>query len=179
MIPIREYWPDFLSEFKEFQEISNTDNIEISLIRQAVADLLNVQFIQTATENGIARREKMLTITPFANDDLESRRFRVQAKWNDKLPYTYRELVDKMNNLCGENGYVMVLNSNLYTLNIKLELINRRMFNEIEKITRKMVPANIIITVELRYNQHLKLANFTHGQLAAYSYYQLKSEVIS
>jgi len=42
-----------------------------------------------------------------------------------------------------------------------------------------MVPANIVITVELRYNQHLTLANFTHGQLGQHTHYDLRNEVIS
>lgn len=178
MTLIRDYWPEFLSEFREFQEIANTEDFELSLVRQAVANLLDDQFIQTATETGIAWRERMLKVVPFADDDLESRRFRIQAKWNDKLPYTYKELVDKMNSLCGKNGYTMTLNSNLYTLDIKIELINRRMFDEVEKISRKMVPANMLVTVELRYNQYNKLSAYTHVQLSSHTHYQLRNEVI-
>lgn len=178
MTSIREYWPEFLSEFREFQEIANTEDFELSLVRQAVANLLDDQFIQTATETGIAWRERMLKVVPFADDDLGSRRFRVQAKWNDKLPYTYKELVDKMNGLCGKNGYTMTLNSDMYTLDIKIELINRRMFDEVEMITRKMVPSNILITVEIRYNQYNKLSSYTHVQLSSHTHYELRNEVI-
>lgn len=69
-----------------------------------------------ARETGIARRETMLHIVPFADDTLEDRRFKVQAMWNGKLPYTYRILVEKLDNLCGPGNYVLHLNHGSYSL---------------------------------------------------------------
>ena len=103
----------------------------------------------------------------------------MQGVWNDKLPYTYRVLLERLNSLCGPDGYVIELNAGEYSLNIKIELTKKRMFDEVVKISRQMLPANIVVTVELRYNQHLTLANFTHEQLSQYTHYQLRNEVIS
>ncbi len=179
MKQIQEYWPSILQEIEEFQEMANTENIEFEGLQDAIENLIDDQFIQTATERGIARREKIYKITPFADDDLESRRFRVLARENDKLPYTYKVLINKLNQLCGEDGYVMSRNLGDYTLNIKIELTKKRMFDEVDKLVRKMAPANLVITVELRYNQHLTLAKFTHAQLSQYTHKQLREEVIS
>lgn len=179
MKQVQEYWPDNLKELKEFKEIAATENPELEAIWQAADHLMDDQFIQTATERGIARREKILKITPFADDDIESRRFRVLANWNSKLPYTYRVLINKLDSLCGKDGYAVALNSGNYTLNIKIELTGKRMFDEVGKVARQMIPANILLTVELRYNQHSTLAGFTHDRLAAYTHEQLRNEVIS
>lgn len=179
MKQIQEYWPSILQEIEEFQEMANTENIEFEGLQDAIENLIDDQFIQTATERGIARREKIYKITPFADDSLETRRFRVLARENDKLPYTYRVLENKLNQLCGENGYVMTLNAGEYTLNIKIELVVKRMFDEVDKLARKMAPANLVITVELRFNQHLTLSKFTHAQLSQYTHKQLREEVIS
>mgnify|MGYP001207960016 FL=1 len=179
MKQIQEYWPSILQEIEEFKELANTENIEINGLKESITNLIDDQFIQTATERGIARREKIYKITPFADDDLESRRFRVLARENDKLPYTYRVLENKLNQLCGENGYVMTLNAGEYTLNIKIELVVKRMFDEVDKLVRRMAPANLVITVELRYNQHLTLAKFTHAQLSQYTHKELREEVIN
>lgn len=178
MSKIQDYWLDLIKEYREFQELAKTENPEISALLQGASNWLDDQFIQTATEKGIARREKLLKITPFADDDLESRRFRVQAKWNDKLPYTYRELVEKMNNLCGKDGYAMTLDSGDYLLSVKLELTKKRMFDEVARVVRQILPANILLVVELRFNQHSKLANYTHAQLAAYTHAQLREEAL-
>lgn len=179
MKQIQEYWPSVLQEIEEFKELANTENIEINGLKESITNLIDDQFIQTATERGIARREKIYKITPFADDDLESRRFRVLARENDKLPYTYKVLINKLNQLCGEDGYLMSRNLGDYTLNIKIELTKKRMFDEVDKLVRRMAPANLVITVELRYNQHLTLAKFTHAQLSQYTHKQLREEVIS
>ena len=176
---IKDLWPPIIQELEEFQKIAEIEELYFEQLKQEIQNIVDDQFIQTATEKGIARREKMLKISPFADDTLETRRFRVQGVWNDKLPYTYRVLLERLDSLCGPDGYVMELNAGEYSLNIKIELTKKRMFDEVVKISRQMVPANIAITVELRYNQHLTLANFTHEQLSQYTHYQLRNEVIS
>ena len=179
MTKIMDLWPPIMRELKEFQKIAEIEESLFEQLEQEIEDLVNDQFIQTATEKGIARRERMLKISPFADDTLETRRFRVLSVWNDKLPYTYKVLQERLDSLCGPDGYVMELNVGEYSLNIKIELTKKRMFDEVVRITRQMVPANIIIAVELRYNQHLTLANFTHNQLTQYTHNQIRNEVIS
>lgn len=179
MTKIMDLWPPIMQELKEFQKIAEIEEAFFERLKQEIQNIVDDQFIQTATEKGIARRERMLKISPFADDTLETRRFRVQGVWNDKLPYTYRMLLERLDSLCGPDGYAMELNAREYSLNIKIELTRERMFDEVVRITRQMVPANIVITVELRYNQHLDLANFTHEQLSQYTHYQLRNEVIS
>lgn len=176
---MKDLWPPIMQEIKEFQKIAEIEETFFKRLQQEIQNIVDDQFIQTATEKGIARRERMLKISPFADDTLETRRFRVQGVWNDKLPYTYRVLLGRLDSLCGPDGYVIELNAGEYGLKIKIELTRKRMFDEVVRITRQMVPANIVITVELRYNQHLTLANFTHEQLSQYTHYQLRNEVIS
>jgi len=179
MTKIIDLWPPIMQELREFQKIAEIEETFFEQLKQEIQNIVDDQFIQTATEKGIARRERMLNVSPFADDTLETRRFRVQGVWNDKLPYTYRVLLERLDSLCGPDGYVIELNAGEYSLNIKIELTRKRMFDEVVRITRQMVPANIVIAVELRYNQHLTLANFTHGQLKPYTHYQLRNEVIS
>ena len=179
MTKIMDLWPPIMQELREFQKIAEIEDVFFEKLWQEIQNIVDDQFIQTATEKGIARRERMLKISPFVDDTLETRRFRVQSVWNDKLPYTYRVLLERLDSLCGPDGYVIELNAGEYSLNIKIELTKKRMFDEVVRITRQMVPANIVITVELRYNQHLTLANFTHEQLSQYTHYQLRNEAIS
>ncbi len=176
---IKDLWPPIMQELKEFQKIAEIEEAFFERLKQEIQNIVDDQFIQTATEKGIARRERMLKISPFADDTLETRRFRAQGAWSDKLPYTYRVLLERLDSLCGPDGYVIELNAGEYSLNIKIELTKKRMFDEVVKISRQMVPANIVVTVELRYNQHMTLVNFTHNQLAQYTHNQIRNEVIS
>lgn len=173
---IQDYWANQLQELAEFKLLAAIEDEELGSVGDALAQLLDDQFIADATEKGIARRERMLKITPFADDTLETRRFRVQSRWNSKLPYTYTGLIEKLDQMCGADGYALTLNHNAYSLRIRIELTQKRLFGEVEAITHKMVPANIGITVELRYRQHKELTGYTHGQLKAYRQTQLREE---
>jgi hypothetical protein len=179
MKSIQEYWPSILKEIREFVELSKAENPELKKVWEETNQLMDDQFISTATEKGIARREKMLGIVPFADDTLESRRFRIQARWNETLPYTYQALVDKLNFLCGESGYIIHLETKDYHLLIKLELKNKRNFDDVVSLVRRMAPVNLVITVELRYNQYNQLRNYINNELSKLSYLDIREEVLA
>lgn len=178
MIDIKEYWPPILQEIKEFQKIAEIENPELTKLWQEIESIVDDQFIETATERGIARREKILNVIPFADDTLESRRFRVRGLWNEKLPYTYRVLLEKLENLCGEDGYKVILNAGEYTICIKVAIVAKRMIDAVKEITNRMLPANLAINVELLYRQHITLGEYTHEYLGQYTHYDLREEVI-
>lgn len=175
---IKDYWIDELKDIKEFISISEAEDVEITLLKNEISGILDDLFIKEATEKGIARREKMLKIQPFADDTLESRKFRVQSHWNDKLPYTYNQLINKLNNLVGEDGYAITLNNLAYNLHIKINLGQKRMMNDVSIVVRNMAPANMIILVELQYNRHADLSIYTHQQLSLRTHQQLREEVL-
>ena len=87
-IDLLGYLPDVLKDTKEMQAIMAAEMPEIQALWQACEDVLNDQFIVEATENGVARREKMLGISPFATDTLDDRKFRILSRYNEQLPYT-------------------------------------------------------------------------------------------
>ena len=174
-----DYWIEKIKETKEFKALADTEDIEVLQLQKAIINLMNDQFIESATENGIARREKILAITPFADDTLEDRRFRVLSRWYDKLPYTYRTLLKKLDQMCGEDGYIINLDHNNYSLLIKIELTAKRMFEEVQITTRRIIPANIAITVELRYRQHKELKIYTHGELKDYRHKEIREEALT
>lgn len=173
---IKSYWIEEIQEIKEFQFIAQAEDEELVTVNKHIKDLISDQFIETATENGIARREKMLKLVPFSDDTLESRRFKVLSRWNDNLPYTYSILVQRLEQLCGKDGYTMELNQREYTLKIKVELTVKRMEQEVNQMVHRMAPANLIVTVELRYRQHYELRRYTYEQLKNFRHRELREE---
>lgn len=175
---IKEYWIATIQNLLEFQALGDTENVEILLLQDEIAQVLNNQFITTATEFGVARRELMLKIQPFTDDTLDNRKFRILAKWLNQIPYTYRRLEEKLNEVVGLNGYTIVLDSGAYTLVIAINLGNKRMFADAKEVIRLMVPANLAITVTLRYNRHIDLMIKTHTQLSVLTHTQIREEVL-
>jgi len=178
MPSIRDYWPEFLARVREFELLADIKDDELAVLRQAIDDVLNDQFIETATERGIARREAILGIVPYGDDTLETRRFRVAGRWLNRLPYTMRMLQERLDKLLGEGHYVIELHKEPYTLRVLIELTVKRQFDAAKEMLREVLPANLHLIVELRYNQHMTVGQLTHGALSAYRHIDIREEAI-
>ena len=159
--------------------IGDAENEKLEALTQEIENILDDQFIETATERGIARRESILGIVPYGDDTLETRRFRVAGKWLNRLPYTMRMLEERLNVMLGEGHYVIELHKEPYMLRVLIELVSKRQFDAAQEMLREVVPANLRLIVELRYNQHSSVSQFTHGQLSAYTHREIREDVIA
>lgn len=109
-----EYLPSVLQKVMEFMAITNAQQLDIEAAWNALDLVMNNQFIDTATEEGIAVWEKELNIIPLVTDTLEDRKQRLKAAWTYGVVYTYNWLVDWLKNSCGNgtppptiNGYIL------------------------------------------------------------------------
>lgn len=175
---IRDYWIKEIGNIEEFKALGDTEDIELQLLEAEIADLLDDQFIATATVDGIAKREVMLGIQPYGDDTLATRRFRVGLQWDTLGPYTYRKLEERLTELVGANGYSLNLVHANYTLDVLINLGVQRQLQDAEELIKELTPANIIVTVSLRYNRHEDLSTVTHAYLAAFTHEQIRSEVV-
>jgi phosphoribosyl-dephospho-CoA transferase len=121
----------------------------------------------------------MLKIVSRVTEDLDVRRFRVLIKFNEQLPYTITKLKEQIANLCGEDGYSAAVDSVNYKLVVKVALKSKAMLSEVGTMLERIVPLNVIIDLDLLYNQHQTLHRFTHAELHTYTHKALKDEVIN
>ena len=73
-IDILDYLPDIIKDVTEYQEIANAENPTINTLWENHRKTFNNQFINTLDEQGCARWEKMLDITPKGTATVEDRR---------------------------------------------------------------------------------------------------------
>lgn len=64
-------------------------------------------------------------------------------------------------------------------LSVKVALTAQKQLDEVIKLLERVVPANLAVSVTLKYNQHKTFAAMTHGQLLAYTHYSLRNEVFT
>ena len=178
-VDISIYQPSVVKDYREFKEIASIENEALTDSWTASNNVFLDQFIETLTENGCKRWEKILGIQPKGTDTLQVRRFRIKSRINEDLPYTWRSLENVLNSLCGKESYAMTLYNNEYRLKILLELTVKKLFDEVESTVKRMIPANLILEVELRYNQHLQLKPYKHSELAEYTHKELREEVFT
>ena len=177
-IDLKEYLPDVLKDVQEMRAIMEAETPEVQAIWDACEDCMNDQFIAEATENGVTRREKMLGITPFATDTLDDRKLRLLSRYNENIPYTRKSLAAQLEALCGAEGYTLAITTATFTVSVKVALAVKRQVTIVSDLLERVLPYNMVFTVELMYNTHAQLANYMHAQLANYTHNQLRNEVL-
>ena len=174
-----DYLPAFMQDVVEMNVILDViEQPEIVKLWEAFDDAMNDQFIMDATENGVEKWEEILKITPKPTSTLDERKFTILARLNEQLPYTMRTLENSLKALCGENKYSIELTSNEYTLLVKLALIAKNNFNDVVNLLNRVLPANLIIKVQIMYNSHKKLSVYTHEKLGQSTHSNLRNEVL-
>lgn len=175
---LNEYLPSILLKTYEFPLLCDTEQREFDRLNTAVDEVLDAQFVSTAGERGIERYEQIFSIVPQDTDTLDERRFRVLAKINAQLPFSVRRLRQQLETLCGADGYKLELDGGKYTLTVKVALTAKRNQQAVEELLADIVPANMVCTTSLLYNQHADLTRFTHAQLALLTHFEIREEVL-
>lgn len=175
---LQDYLPSILLKTYEFPLLCDTEQPEIDRLRDAADAVLDAQFISTAGETAIARYEKIFGITPMDTDTLDERRFKVLTRINTQLPFSVRRLRQQLATLCGADGYKLEVNGGVYTLTVKVALTAKRNRQAVEELLADIVPANMVCTTSLLYNQHADLTRFTHAQLALLTHFEMREEVL-
>lgn len=173
-----DYLPEFMQELKEIKVLLATEESYIDEYKIDVERVFNDQYFLQAEDEGLKHFEKMLGIVPKLTDSLETRRFRIYTRFNESLPYTEITLNRQLEALCGKGGYKMTLVYNEYKIIVKIALISKGMLDEVDKMLRKVVPANLIIDLALLYNQHLHFEGMTHEEMEKYRHIDLREEVV-
>lgn len=177
-VNILDYLPSLIAQTDEFSAIGAAENEQVNDLWAAHKNVYNNQFIATLDENGCERWEKILDITPMGTDTLEDRRFRIAARINADIPYTYKQLQNMLASLCNDD-YTMELQNEDYKLIVRVALSAQRQYSEVEKLLKRVLPANLVLDLSLLYNQYQDLKPKTHAQLSAYTHKQLREEEIS
>lgn len=177
-VDISIYQPDVIKDYREIKGITQAENPELSECWSAANSVFLDQFIETLTDNGCKRWEKILDIKPKDTDTLQVRRFRIKARINEDLPYTWRALEKVLDTMCGKGAYAMTLYNEEYRLVILLELTVKKLFDEVEQSVKRMIPANLILDVRLRYNTWGQVKVLTWGDLKNRTWKDVKEEVL-
>ncbi|MDL2301121.1 YmfQ family protein [Lachnospiraceae bacterium OttesenSCG-928-D06] len=148
-IDLLSYWMPLLRQLKEFKEIAKTEEPELRYILEAIDRTLNNMFIETADEIGIKRFEEMIGIYPEAGDSLDTRRFNILIKWNDKVPYTEKTLYNRLVSITGsEDSFSITKRYDEYTIDIVTKLGVAGAFDAVTALLGDMLPANLVLNLK-------------------------------
>ena len=176
---ILNYLPTVFAEVKEMIAHAVAEKPEIERLWTASDTAYEDQFLYTMSEYGIKRWEKILNISPLGTDSLEDRRFRIINRLNAQLPYTYRMMQNRLNQMCGADGYTMTYDADTWTLTVRVALTRKNQLADALKVIEEMLPVNIVLDFDLLYNSHVVLSRFTYAHLSAYTHSALYSEPLT
>ena len=175
IVDVLDYLPKVVRTIKEFEVLGDAENPEINNLWLDNQIVLNNQFINTLDEQGCARWEKMLDITPKGTATVEDRRLAILARINASLPYTYRQLENFLRNIC-DDDYTMTLDNENYTLTVLLSLSRQNQFDEVSNLLTRVIPANLICNVSLKYNQYKIIKPYKYSLLINFTCYEIRIE---
>jgi len=144
-INLKGHIPFFMREYKELASLLDAENPEFQLQCDESDRMKDNLFILSCDEDGIARFEKMLHITPNIDDSLQARISRVITRWNDALPYTFKSLLQKLEVLCGSGNYEVIPDFGNYEMTINAYLPLAGQVSELDYLLSYIVPANILV----------------------------------
>ncbi len=170
-----DYLPPVLRDVAEFRAINAANEPEISRAWESLEQVMANQFIDDADEYGVQMWEQELKILPKGTDTLEARKARIRSQWNLELPYTLTWLRRWIT--ATTNGLPYEMSVKDYTLAVRLSLVAKDQYGEVAAMLKRIVPANMAISLTLKYNQHFTHADKTHEQLALFTHDQLRNEV--
>lgn len=155
-IELCSYLPEIIKNVREYQVLCNTESPQVNAMWKALEVVFDNGFLESLTEYGCSRWEKILGLTADKNDSLETRRKNIWIRLNESLPYTWKRLVMLMDSICGENGYTMTLYHNDYFLDISIQLTEENLEQHIVKqvlaMFERVLPANIEYIKKFRYD---------------------------
>lgn len=161
-----DYLPPFIQEYIEIKNLMSAENPEFQLVEDLSEEIKDNQFIKTCDETGISMFEDMLGITASKEDTLESRISRVLMKWSEGDPYTYNVLISKLQNLCGEDNFVLVPDWNNYKVTIITHLNSFGQVDDLDKLLKDIFPCNIEVDCQNELVQKPIGTDFFSGPVA-------------
>lgn len=166
-----KYMPPFLKEVREFKEIFGAEDIQIEKLNNQINSMLREVIVKTAEDYGLRRYEKIYGITRPA-ETLEARRMAILLKMNNRVAYTYKWLIQTLNEAIGAENYKITTDFNNYKMNIEIALNYTEATELLKNDLVKQMPANI----ELDYRLTSKINCISGAIISQQTYMVLNTE---
>lgn len=159
------YLPDTVRELREFQKLAEIEGQMLEEAAAAKETVVNNQWILTAERSGLLRLAGMMGFPGAEGLETEPLREEILYRWNSRSPYTYFHLLDWLDGCCGEGEYRAELEREKYFLHLVLELRIKGKKDFLQRHLRKIIPANLMLKVDLNTNTHGKVGVMPHGRM--------------
>lgn len=186
-VNLMNYLPEFLRNIREYKALTAVEDSEINLLLEGVEAAFNDQAVDTATEYGVSRLEKIMNINKKSTD-LDARKSEIKTKLRQQLPYTEYTLRKAFVEMCPPgksrndeelDGVRLEVLQEEYTVKVLISLWNKSKRNVIDAMIRQVCPANMLCLVDIKYNTYedLQKLKVSYEQLSDFTYKEICEDV--
>lgn len=143
---LKEYWPRYLQDLIEFNQIAGAEQPEFNAIVAAVQGAPDDFFLVSLSEYGCQRWEAILGLSEAPGDTVEERRERILIKYLDQLPYTYRTLLKYLST--ASEDFTVRLDNDTYELFVRIVLNGYTQRDALIAVLGQMIPANLVLLTQ-------------------------------
>lgn len=169
---LKEYMPPFLMQVREFNEIFKVEDVELEELKNNINSVLKEVIVRTAESYGLKKYEKIYGIDNVA-ETIEARRMTILLKMNNRTAYTYKWLINTLNEAIGEENYILTTDFNNYKMHIEIALNYTEAAEILKRDLVRQIPANI----ELDYRLTSKINHNIGAVISQQSYMFLKTDI--
>lgn len=165
--------PEIIKNIPDIKQIYDINEMQGDTLDQTVEQIDSDMNIDEMDASTVERWETILKIVPARSDTLDVRRFQIKTKITDSMPYTYRALERKLDDMCA-GAYDIVIDRINQSIKVNLGLASQKKINDVMNMLEEMVPLDMIIDTSVLYNAHGYLAQYPHCILAQFTHKELR-----
>lgn len=165
---------------KAVKGIPDLDQFNVSVDKQIeklnteITRLDEDNYFDNTSESRVIRWEKILSLTPRADDTLDERRFAVHTRVIDKLPYTFRIIEKELKALSPESEFTRQMSANGMTVTVKLPLTSVSKIADVDSLLDKKLPLDVVYEILVLFNTWDEYARNTWSSLSSMTWGELK-----
>ena len=165
--------PEVIIQIPDIKQIYEAVDKQMEKLRAAVDQMEDDIFLESMGEEKIKLWEQLLIIKPLDDDTLSDRRFRIQSKVLEKLPYSYRVIVRKLTALAPDGMEITRSDENVI---VKLAIASKKKIKDVAEMLEVTLPLNMNYEVIIMFHTYgfFKDRKMTYGQMKAFSYLALR-----
>ena len=167
--------PEIIQSIPDIKKIYEINADQEAMLDASVNALFDNIFLETMDETKTARWEKMLSIIPLDTDTLSERRFRIQTRVLERMPYTYRVILRKLQTLC-PGGVDWTVDTEKQLIIVRVALASKNMRADVDELLDNVLPLNMEYTLIILYNTYAMLAKHTNGNLKQFTHQQMRDD---
>ena len=165
---------DAVKGIPDLDQFNAAVDLQIEKVNKEVTRLDEDNYFDNTSESRIERWEKILELTPRADDTLDERRFAVHSRVIDKLPYTFRVVERELKALAPQAEFTREWSANGMTAQVKLPLTSVSKISDVDSLLDRKLPLDVVYTILIMYNTWDEYSSDTWGDVSSMTWQQMK-----